>query len=333
MRLHIGYILLTLVLVSCGPKSGFFRIDGRIKNLNQGEFYLYSPDGGMAGVDTIRVNEGKFKYETRLEGKATFVIIFPNFSEQPVFGESGTIAKMNADASRLKEMDITGNDANDAMTAFRKETLEASPSQTKDAAEEFIRTNPASIVSTYLLRRYFIDIANPDYDKAYQLSTLIAQADKDNVRMTMLTKQLATLKTAAVGSPLPSFSATDIDDKNVGRKDLRADVNVVYIWSTWNRESQTLQREMRKQRLKYEDRLAIMCVCIDANKAHCQKFIKRDSAMWSTICDGMMWDSPVLQALAITTLPGNVVADKEGTILARNLTTEEMRDKLKELLE
>lgn len=58
-------LLLTLVLVSCGTSSDRFKIEGRFLNLNQGEFYVYSNDGGISGVDTIKVNGGRFTYERR----------------------------------------------------------------------------------------------------------------------------------------------------------------------------------------------------------------------------------------------------------------------------
>ena len=37
-------ILLTLVLVACGTDGHHFEVEGKLTNLNQGEFYVYSPD-------------------------------------------------------------------------------------------------------------------------------------------------------------------------------------------------------------------------------------------------------------------------------------------------
>lgn len=45
MRKLIYFFLLTLVLVSCSTDDKHFKIDGRLLHLNQGEFYVYSPDG------------------------------------------------------------------------------------------------------------------------------------------------------------------------------------------------------------------------------------------------------------------------------------------------
>ena len=56
-------IVLTLVLAACGTDKHHFEIDGRLTNLNQGEFYVYSPDGLITGLDTIKVEGGRFSYE------------------------------------------------------------------------------------------------------------------------------------------------------------------------------------------------------------------------------------------------------------------------------
>ena len=87
---HISFlILLTLVLVSCGTDNHHFEIEGRLTNLNQGEFYVYSPDGGVSGIDTIKVEGGRFSYEIPCENECVLVVVFPNFSEQAIFAKPG----------------------------------------------------------------------------------------------------------------------------------------------------------------------------------------------------------------------------------------------------
>ncbi|MBQ2403086.1 MAG: AhpC/TSA family antioxidant, partial [Prevotella sp.] len=56
-------ILLTLILVACGPDDKHIRLDGRLLNLNQGEFVVYSTDGALSEIDTIVVKGGRFEYE------------------------------------------------------------------------------------------------------------------------------------------------------------------------------------------------------------------------------------------------------------------------------
>ena len=86
---YILILFITLVLTSCGVSSGHFKFEGKFLNMNQGEFYVYSPDGGFEGVDTIKVEGGRFTFETECKEDFTIMLVFPNFSEQPIFAKSG----------------------------------------------------------------------------------------------------------------------------------------------------------------------------------------------------------------------------------------------------
>ena len=54
MRLFAYIATLTLIMVSCGTDSKHFKLEGRLLNLNQGEFYVYSPDGGICVPNRVR---------------------------------------------------------------------------------------------------------------------------------------------------------------------------------------------------------------------------------------------------------------------------------------
>lgn len=329
MKKFIGYILFTLVVVSCGTENGHFRIKGRLRSFSQGEFYVYSPDGGISGMDTIKVSDGRFSYETMLNDEATYVIVFPNYSELPVFGKSGITAEISGDASHLKEVEIKGDKTNDEMTAFRLAVANMTPPETKKAAEKYIGEHPKSTVSLYLLKKYFLNIAEPDYTKAYMLATSMATADKDNARVATLLRQLKSLHTVKKGGQLPSFSAVDIEGKAVSGSKLNGKLNVIIAWAGWNYESVNMQRELRRQKNNFGDKLQVVGICLDADTVHCRRTIRLDSLQWQTICDQKLWYSPTVRQLAITTVPGNIVTDSKGKVMAINLP----KDKLKEMIE
>ena len=62
-------------------------MEGRFRNLNQGEFYVYASGKDADGIDTIRVADGRFAYEKALQKKVTLMMVFPNFTEQAIFAE------------------------------------------------------------------------------------------------------------------------------------------------------------------------------------------------------------------------------------------------------
>ena len=332
MKKFIGYILLTLIVVSCGAPSGHFRIEGRLRNFNQGEFYVYSPDGGKAGIDTIKVSEGRFAYETRLEEPATFIIVFPNYSEQPVFGESGATATISGDASHLKELEVKGTKTNEQMTEWRLMAGRLMPPEVKREAEDFIKKNPTSPISIYLLRKYFIDNTQPDFKKASLLANIMAKADRNNIQIDLLSKKLLKQKDIEVGNKLPKFSAVDINGKTVSNSDLKGKLNIVTTWASWSYESQNVQRMLNRNKKEYGSRLGIVSICIDANIKECRKRVTNDSIKWSTVCNGNMWDTPLLKSLAIDNVPGNIVCDADQKIIARNLKADKLEEKIKEAL-
>ena len=51
-------ILAVLTLASCGTDSGHFKLEGRLLNIKQGEFYVYCPDGAMRGLKVQTLGRG-----------------------------------------------------------------------------------------------------------------------------------------------------------------------------------------------------------------------------------------------------------------------------------
>ena len=321
-----------LALTSCGAGNGRFRIEGRFRNLNRGEFYVYSPDGGTTGRDTIQVIDGRFSYNVPLSDKATFILIFPNFSQQAVFGENGKVAKISGDASHMREMEITGTDDNELMTDFRLAANRLSPPEVKEAAARFVEENPASLASLYIVNSHFLQASQPDYAEASRLLKLMLKEDPSNGRVALLLKQVESLKPSSIGAMLPQFTATDTDGRAISRKSLNGKVNVVSAWASWSYDSVNLQQWLRRFKKEKGADLAVVSICVDADRKACLRQMKADSINWPNVCDGRMWDTPLMQTLGLSTVPGNIVADANGKIVARNLNTSQMKEQLEKML-
>lgn len=321
-----------LALTSCGAGNGRFRIEGRFRNLNRGEFYVYSPDGGTTGRDTIQVIDGRFSYNVPLSDKATFILIFPNFSQQAVFGENGKVAKISGDASHMREMEITGTDDNELMTDFRLAANRLSPPEVKEAAARFVEENPASLASLYIVNSHFLQASQPDYAEASRLLKLMLKEDPSNGRVALLLKQVESLKPSSIGAMLPQFTATDTDGRAISRKSLNGKVNVVSAWASWSYDSVNLQQWLRRFKKEKGADLAVVSICVDADRKACLRQMKADSINWPNVCDGRMWDTPLMQTLGLSTVPGNIVADANGRIVARNLNTSQMKEQLEKML-
>lgn len=317
--------MLTLVVVACGTPAGQFRLEGRFRNFNQGEFYLYSIDDGKGRIDTINVIEGRFSMTMDVERPTTYVLVFPNFSELPIFAESGTSVDIQGDASHLKETKVAGTDENDLMTEFRLKVADMTPPKVVKAAEAFIREHPERDCSRYLLDKYFIQQHDADYKKVTALAALMVKARPDDPRLSTLLSQLKKLKNNKVGQQLPRFSATDVKGQRVSNASLKGDVNVVTVWATWEYSSQEFQRQLRGLKKTYGNRLGLVSICLDANRQECLKMMERDSVNWGTVCDGKMFDSPIMGQLGLADISCNILTDKSGKITAIDLSLADLK--------
>ena len=326
------FTFILLFLSACGVDSNKFRLSGRLRNMNQGMFWIYSPDGAIEGIDTIQVHEGRFSYETELRVPATCVVIFPNFSEQPVFAEPGEEVDIKGDASHLKEIIIKGTDDNDAMTELRMDLNELMPPEIPEAVAKFINKNPKSRASRYLLQRYFLADPQADMQQAYVLVSLMLKEDPDDIQLTNWKKELECLRNGQLNKTLSSFSANDVKGRNVSLGDLKSKVNVITVWASWNYQSTDIQRRLRLLKKNNGDKLSVVSVCLDADSKKCRQTVERDSIPWKTVCDGRMWQTPMLSKLGIADVPGNLVLNDKGVIVARNLNPQKLEEKIQQMI-
>jgi hypothetical protein len=68
----------------------------------------------------------------------TLMIVFPNFTEQPVFAAPGKSVDIKGDASHLKEMKVKGTKPNELMNQLREQIANASPNEIQNRLAENI---------------------------------------------------------------------------------------------------------------------------------------------------------------------------------------------------
>ena len=261
-------LVAALVCTSCGTDSRHFRIDGRLLHLNQGEFYVYSPDGTINGLDTIKVQAGRFSYEVACDRPMTLMIVFPNFTEQPVFAQPGKSVDLKGDASHLKEMTVKGTKDNELMNKFREMIRNAAPPEMKKCAQLFVQDHPESRVGAYLVDRYFIHDANPDTKTAVRLVDLMREKQPENGYLKRQKRQLTASFVATKGADIPNVLGTTVDGKTIGRVQLtKAPVTVVCALATWKYESMSQFRRLAAYAASQQGRVAVVGVSIDASSS------------------------------------------------------------------
>mgnify|MGYP000326233226 CR=1 FL=1 len=217
-------------------KSGRFKMEGRFLHLNQGQVLVYSPDGGIDGLDTINIQGGRFVYETEMRDPSTLVLVFPNYSEQPIFAEPGGKVMVKADASHLREMEVEGTDDNELMTDFPAVAGQKLPLGRPEAHGRLVKEHPGSRVGVYLVSTYLVRNDRPDYAEARRLINLMRKEQPRNGHLVLLAKQLAPYETVRIGQPLPRFKPSP---SAAGRHAAKLPQwrGVVIVWASWSYRS------------------------------------------------------------------------------------------------
>ena len=53
---------------------------------------------------------------------------------------------------------------------------------------------------------------------------------------------------------------------------------------------------------------------------------------WSHVCDGRMWESPLVTKLGFSNMPGNLFVDRHGKIVAVDVKNKDIEEKVKSFL-
>ncbi len=318
MKRFILYIFIVFTLLSCGGTEGRFRLKGEFEHLQQGEFYLYSNDGGAARFDTIKVEGGRFTYETPLTGNATFTLLYPNLSELVIFGASGDVITVHGDARNLKNVEVEGSQPNEEMTAFRLAQDGKSAKATQEAAADFIRKSPTSPVSVFLFRQYFLSQKDAPLEEIKEHYRVLCQAQPDNLQLLQWKGDVEALSACLKeGALLPDFSLTLPDSAVVKAADYRGKYLLINFWASWETSGSTLMfRIKRLLQDKTTADLQVVSVSLDVNKAAKEGVERMDSVTWTSYCDFQAWNSPVVKQFAVPYLPYCVLAGPDGRILA-----------------
>ena len=98
---QLFYIVSILTLLCCSGHPGQVKIRGRFAHLEQGEFFIYSSQGGTSTLDTLHIQDGEFTYTADIDGPAVMQVLYPNYSQLALFVSPGDDIKLKGDAQHL----------------------------------------------------------------------------------------------------------------------------------------------------------------------------------------------------------------------------------------
>ncbi|MDF2435716.1 MAG: hypothetical protein K0Q95_92 [Bacteroidota bacterium] len=197
--------------------------------------------------------------------------------------------------------------------------------------QNFIEKNSSSFASLAAIQQLQVEEYLPTYVK---LDEGLMKKYPNSAYVKSFHNTVLSQKKLGLGSEAPEISMNTPEDKPLALTSLRGKVVLVDFWASWcgpcRAENPNVVRAYNKYKSKGFD---IYSVSLDKDKDKWIAAIQKDGLAWkSHVSDFKHWQSPVVQLYNFSGIPYNVLLDKKGNIIAKNLRGEDLEKKLAEIL-
>ena len=363
MRYHILCLVAAVLMVVCTPTE--YKISGTIVSPESEGTTIYIKERVervWMNIDSVEIQNGSFAFQGVADSARVVYLAFESKNgerfRKPFVLENGAI---NIAIDSLMQMTVSGTKQNEILSAYNTQKdafyananeefqklsaeVEADSSKTEnlnkrmeeiqkeDVASDidFAIKNVNSIVGTFVFTTTFHGMSIEEKES-------ILSKMNDNFKSVKRVKEIMTAieteKKTAVGQIYTDFSLPTPEGGMLALSELvgKTDFLLIDFWASWCSPCIRSFPELKSFYQKYKgSKLAILGVSLDDNDANWHSAIETYQLQWYHISDLKGWKSAGAAHYAVNSIPATVLINKEGEIVGRNLTIDQMDKMLSE---
>lgn len=310
MKRTLAYFLLALTLLSCAKEEkNSYTLRGIAGNGKQ-TLYLFGTDSRYDNLKAIKSKEnGEFSFSIETDTVVPLMLELPEGTLVPVYAEPGVDATLVKDKEMKNGWSIDGGEIQALHDSISRE-LDACKSNSAliKKLDEFIEAYPINEVNQEIIRRYLVDIKEPQAEKIRKTIASLGGIMQDKAFFAGV-KGLVEHKRSNIASrSFPGFSYTTAEGKSISQEIFLKKYTLVTFWATWNENSRKAMHSLREI---YENvdtaGFSILNIALDHDTVKWKECVTSDSIVGNNVCDTRGWNSNLADEFIIPELPFSVL--------------------------
>ena len=366
MKRIISILAVILLFTSqANAQDSSFVINGNLEKIKSGTIFLKIYKEGETFKDSAIIKHGKFQFTgfvsspyfaslTMPERKEDYFTFYVEPTKMQVLGRGDSLkllmvkgSPVNSDDQLLKQRMKAVSKWEAANSKLYEAAYKEKNRRVMDSLDQvdfdilaakrkvvaaFVKEDPNSMRGAMAILENFGYYAEAsDVEPLYNnLSDKI----KNSLKGREIKKMIDTYAKVAIGKSAPEIIQYTPDSSELSLSSLKGKYVLVDFWASWcgpcRRENPNVVAAFNQ----FKDKgFTVFGVSYDTKKDRWLKAIADDHLDWIQVSDLQGWKNATSAEYGIKAIPSNVLLDKNGTIIAKNIFGEKLTAKLKELMD
>ncbi len=365
MKIQIHLFTALVLLSQClKAQDSAFTINGHLEKIKKGTIVLNIYEGDKTVRDSAPINDGNFKFAGNVSAPFFATLTMKRKTDDffTFYVEPSTL-EISGRGDSLKLLTIKGSPINDddrllkermksiskwqeANSKLYEKAYKEKNKKIMDSLDEvdfdilaekrkvvsaFVRQNPGSMRGAMAITEnygYYAEASDvaPLYDA---LSPEIISSEKGME----IKRLLDTYNAVALGKSAPEIIQSTPEGKSLSLSSLHGKYVLIDFWASWCGPCRRENPNVVATYNKYKDKgFTVLGVSYDDDKNKWKKAIDDDKLEWNQVSDLQGWKNSTSDQYGIKAIPSNVLLDKNGKIIAKNIFGKKLDEKLSGIL-